>query len=105
MKSNPAQITFAFAPSVVPQGDGSFLVKPGRPVSRLTVAEAARTIGRSKWTVYRLYAAGLISGERTSPRGISIHADSLQAHIERCRDLEFWDDPTRLAHYSGRRHA
>jgi excisionase family DNA binding protein len=89
-----------FIPSVcVPQGDGSVLVKPGRPALKMTVAEAAKVLRRSVDTIYRLYRSGVLTGERPSPNGILIDADSVRRLCEASRDPEFWDDAVRRAGY------
>ena len=39
-------------PVAMPQGDGSFVVKPGKPVSRLTPKQFAQAVGLHRNTVY-----------------------------------------------------
>lgn len=87
------QMTFclSFAPVMLPQGDGSVLVKPGRPVSRLTARETAVRMRCSVWTVYDLFHRGILTGERPSERKILIDSESLERHLEASRDPEFWD--------------
>jgi hypothetical protein len=84
------QIQFTFAPVVVPQGDGSFIVRPGKPVVKLSLRDAAKRTGLSRTTVYRLYDSGLVKGERPSPRKIFVYADSLEEHLRKSQDAEFW---------------
>ncbi len=77
------QLQFAFAsPTVVPQGDGSFVIKPGKPRQRLSVREAAQLAGCSRDGIYRLIEAGIIEYERPTPHCIRIFADSLQEHLQ-----------------------
>lgn len=38
---------------VVPQGGGAVLIRPGRPIERLTPAEFAAEVGLSRNSVYR----------------------------------------------------
>lgn len=54
-KDNPDQLALAFfTPAVViPQGDGSVLVKPGKPIQRLTPKEFAATVGLDVDTIYK----------------------------------------------------
>jgi hypothetical protein len=55
------QIQFFFTPIVVPQGDGSFVVKPGKPTvgrKKLLIAAAADRAGVSEDTIRRLLDAG-----------------------------------------------
>jgi hypothetical protein len=50
-----------YTPSVIlPQGDHSYLVKPGKPIDKLKPREAARIIRKSVWTIYRMLEEGLI---------------------------------------------
>ena len=47
---------FAFSAVVSPRGDGTYLLKPGKPVvpqPRITVRVAAGILGCSKHSVYR----------------------------------------------------
>jgi excisionase family DNA binding protein len=93
MAESKHQIEFTFNPVVVPQADGSFLIRPGKPVpgrAKLSIMDAAKKTGLSKATIYRLYDSGLIQGERPSPKKIWIYLDSLQAHLEKCGDPEVW---------------
>ena len=98
VRPGPTQCAFA-TPEVLPQGDGSVLVKPGKPVSKLTVAQAAELAHCSVWGIYRLHDAGLIQGERPLPRRTLIYADSLLAHLASTRDLEYWEKPTNRRRY------
>lgn len=96
--SNPQNIQcpeVRFNPTVIPQGDGSFIIRPGKPIfgrEKITIAEAARRFGTSKGTMHRLYDCGLVEGERPSPRKTLLYADSLERHFNATRDLEFWDN-------------
>jgi len=58
------QFTFSFTPAVVtPRGDGSFIVKPGRPVvgpQTLTVAQVATELGVTERHVLDLIEEGKI---------------------------------------------
>jgi hypothetical protein len=95
------QLSFGFVPEVIPQGDGSFRVSPGRPVCKVTVRVAARLAGVSIHTIYRLRDAGLLRGERLSPKKILIDVDSLQQHATASRDGEYWNTK-RVAEYRAR---
>lgn len=98
-RESPNQTTFHFEPTIIPRGDGTFMVNPGKPIpgrEKLTVAEAAVESKLSEDTVLRLYDCGMLEGERPSPRKIFIYKDSLDAHIKRTRDREFWDSKKQL---------
>lgn len=56
----PASARFVSPVSVIPQGGGDLLLRPGRPQERLTVAELAAKLGVSVYTVYRYISEGFI---------------------------------------------
>ena len=90
--SDGKQATFCFTTTLIPQGDGSYLLKPGKPLSRLSLREAAKRTGLSRTTIYRLWDCGLVRGERPSPRKIYVFLDSLEEHLNKTQDGEFWVD-------------
>ena len=97
-KEEQNQIQFSFTPVVVPQGDGSFLVKPGKPVigrKKVLIAIAAERAGVSEDTIRRLLDAGMLEGEQPSPRKTFIYEDSLDKHLQASRDREFWEGKNR----------
>jgi hypothetical protein len=66
------QIQFFFTPMVVPQGDGSFVVKPGKPTvgrKKLLIAAArgSRPAFRRTRFIRRLLDAGLLEGRAAEP--------------------------------------
>ncbi len=103
MRADQQQIEFVFSqPVVIPQGDGTYLLKPGKPIlgrRRLTVGQAAARAGVSEDTVLRLYDSGFVEGERPSPRKTLIFEDSLDAHLQATRDREFWESTDRRQLY------
>jgi hypothetical protein len=93
-RESPNQATFYFEPTITPRGDGTFTIQPGRPIpgrKKLTPLEAEKISGLSSDTIIRLYKAEMIEGEQPSPRKYFIYEDSLQAHLARTRDREFWE--------------
>lgn len=93
--SDQQQLLLSFNAEITPRGDGSFIVKPGKPIlgrRKVTVSEAAAYLKLSEDTIRRLYHAGLLEGERPSPRCIFIYADSIEAHLQAARDREFWEN-------------
>lgn len=85
-EENPAQLYFSYAkPVAIPQGDGSFLVRPGRLTVRqdgdaVTPREFARMQGCSRSSVYRFVNEGWIGQEhveRRTPRRIRIRLEAL----------------------------
>lgn len=69
--SIPVQLDLiVFPPQVTPRGDGTFLVKPGRPVvaeSRITVKEACRLLRCSRDSIYRYVNEGLLTASQVKP--------------------------------------
>lgn len=49
----PQQHTYHVPAVVVPQGGGAVLIRPGRPVERMTPAEFGARVGLSRSAVYR----------------------------------------------------
>lgn len=83
---NPAtepQTTYC-PPVSLPQGDGSFVVKPGKPVTRLSPKQFAVAVGLARNTVYEYIGTEAIP-ERfvdfAGARKIEIHAEAV-AHFK-----------------------
>ena len=96
----PAGPPLLTACDFVPQGDGSYRAVPRKPQDKVTVKEAARLSDYPITSIYRLYRAAFITGERKSPRRILINVASLQAHLEAVRDPEFWTAERRQRYWS-----
>jgi hypothetical protein len=47
---------------ITPAGEGRATVTARKPLSRMSVAQAAKLLGCSAWTVGRLYRCGLLGG-------------------------------------------
>jgi hypothetical protein len=59
----PQQLTLCIWESeIVPAGDGRAVITARKPLSRMSVAQAAKMLGCSKESVWRSYRAGLITG-------------------------------------------
>jgi predicted DNA-binding transcriptional regulator AlpA len=86
--------------SVLPQGDGSFSVKPEKPEEKLSIRRAAKLAGLSRETIYRLYRAGFLKGGRTSPRKTYILASSLTRHLKLSQQGQIWNDPAARKKFS-----
>lgn len=82
-KSPAPQMAFA-APIILPQGDGSVKVMPGKPVPWLTVAQVASHFGLSPSTIYRCIDDGTLPPElvqKPGKRNLRINAAAL-GHLE-----------------------
>lgn len=84
--ADSGQMYFSYAnPVVIPQGDGAYLVRPGKVTVRrdgdaVSPKEFARMQGCSRSSVYRFMNEGLISMEhveRRTPRRIRIRLEAL----------------------------
>ena len=84
----------------IPQGDGSYRAVPRKPRDKVPAKEAAQMANYPLTSIYRLYRAGFITGERNSPRRILINVASLQAHLDAVRDPEFWTAERKLHYWS-----
>jgi excisionase family DNA binding protein len=80
-----------FVPTITPQGDGSYVLRPGKPVSTLTVREAARVLNVHISSVYRLIDSGILLCERPTRGAIRIPLSAMDAHRRHAADPEFWD--------------
>ncbi len=86
---------FAIA-RLLPAGDGTFrpVVQACEPWMRLTVALPRQLgLGICWKTLLRLITSGIIESRRTSPHSTEISIESLNAHLEGCRDPEYWTTP------------
>ena len=74
--------SFAFAAPVrIPQGEGSFLIKPGKPLTRLTLKQFAAEIGVNDESVRRYIHAGIVPAnlvERAGHRKYLISAAAIE---------------------------
>jgi hypothetical protein len=64
------QLEFHFPPVVMSRGDGTYVVKPGKPVvmeAEISADEAAVILRRSAFTVYRYVREGLLTGKQAKP--------------------------------------
>ena len=79
-----------FFPTVqVPQGDGSVLVKPGRPVEWMTPKEFGRHVGLGPDAIYRKLGSEAIPQEfvrYSGPRKIQIRTDAIPHFLAHYRD-------------------
>lgn len=81
---------------IKPKGDGSFLVsKSTDDRVYLTVREAAKRARCSTCSILRLLHFGALEGRRPTPRKILVLEESLETHLQRCEDPEYWDDQKR----------
>lgn len=73
--------------TVVPQGDGSYIVKPGKPRQELTPAQFADAVGLHVNTIYVHIETGRIQNVRRSGlRKLLIDASELESWLENGRD-------------------
>lgn len=87
--NDPRQGVFGFLRAqILQQSDGTFVIKPGRPIFKLTPAEFGREVGLSADSIYRRIADGSIPQdmvEYVGPRKILIHSPALDAFKEHWR--------------------
>lgn len=78
-------------PTVVPQGDGSMVVRPGKPVLWLTPAQFAAQVGLSADTVRRYIHSGTVIPshlvECIGLRKYRISSEAVGHFLEHCRRL------------------
>lgn len=70
--SQPAeQLQFHFPAQIIPRSDGSYLIRPGKPVpidADCSPKEAAKIIGCSRNTIYLYIADGSLTARQTKQR-------------------------------------
>lgn len=88
--TQPDQLSFSFTTTMIPQGDGSFVVRPGKPQLFLTAKEVAARMRCSVWTVYTLLDDGTLPSIRPTPHKRLVPAAAFERHMESSRDPEFW---------------
>ena len=80
----------------IPQGNGTFLAVPRKPVDRASITEAAKLSGLKRDTIYRLYISGFIQGSQPSPGKIIVDVVSLLEHIGKASEPDFWTPEQRM---------
>lgn len=77
---------FLWSPSVVvPQGDGSVIVRPGKPIEYLTPLQFSKAVGYSRSAVYEQIGSPSIPERfirRVGPRLIKIQAAAVPHFLE-----------------------
>lgn len=81
----PAQPLFSFLPTVVPQGDGSFVVRPGRPVQWVSIQQAADYLQVDDSTIRRWIAEGVLPEKITDPKTKAV------TQVLRKRSPKLWE--------------
>ena len=79
--------TYVIPATVIPQGDGSVIVKPGRPVDRITPLEFAKRVGLSRNSVYRYIGSDALPERFVIFAGrhkILIQAEAVAHFLETC---------------------
>jgi excisionase family DNA binding protein len=96
MEMKQALFSFA-APIVLPQGDGSYIVRSGKPVSEVTASQAAEMLGISRCSIYKILERGDIPiARRPLKKKILLNASDVQAYKDKTSDTEYWEEKGRL---------
>jgi hypothetical protein len=77
-------LVFYSPPVSVPQGDGSVLVKPGKPLSRLSVAQFSTRVGLSSDAIYKQLGTDSIPEdflEYSGARRVWIKAEAIEHYL------------------------
>jgi hypothetical protein len=83
--------------------DGTFLIKPGKPVQRGTTNQVAKATGIGYKTLIRLADAGFLRRAQPSPGLSFFYYAEVEALIRRTeRDPDFWTTVRREAYLTGR---
>ena len=90
-KKSSAEILLSWFPTITPQGDGSVIVRPGKPVAEMTVTQAAKFMGCDPSSIRRLLYKGYLTARRPLRKKTLIPAVELEEWREKTKDPEFWD--------------
>ena len=101
-RTNPDQLWLTFY-TPVPQPNGDVLLKQQtiRPSNKVTVKQAARIMGISDDGVRRLIDCGALAIERPTPHKTLVLVESLEAHRQRTRTAEIWQDDAGVSTFAG----
>ena len=89
-KAYAAANNYAFGSTLTAQGDGSYTVKPSKPVAWFTVLQVASILDVHKSSVYRLIWEGKLQAVKPLRKALRISADVLAAHQRNAEDPEYW---------------
>lgn len=93
-----------YIPAVVlSAGDGTYIIKPGRPIQRGNAETVAKATGVHRKVLHRLADIGLLSRERPTPFTSFFYFSEVEKLLERTRmEPNFWDDVKKEAYLSGK---
>jgi len=82
VERSQGQQYFNFAPpTIIPRGDGSIIVTPGKVLAMFDTDQAARSLDVSRSTIYRRLDEGCFpEAEKRGPRKILIPASDIDAY-------------------------
>lgn len=89
-KAHAAAGQNVFGSAMLPQGDGSYVVKPSKSVTWFTVLQAAAILGVHKASVYRLIHEGKLRAVKRPRKSLRISAKILAAHQRNAENPEYW---------------
>jgi hypothetical protein len=99
---NPDQLWLTFyTPGPQPNGDVLLKQQTIRPSNKVTVKQAARIMGISDDGVRRLIDCGALAIERPTPHKTLVLVESLEAHRQRTRTAEIWQDDAGVSTFAG----
>lgn len=88
---------------VLSAGDGTYIIKPGRPIQRGNAEQVARATGVHRKVLHRLADIGLLSRERPTPFTSVFYFAEVENLLERTKtEPNFWDEIKREAYLSGK---
>lgn len=96
MPAPAQQLELSFAPVIIPRGDGTYLVRPGKPVipsQDITAAAAAKILGCSVHSVYRYIREGHLTQVRQVKRRGKIRLNRAEVEELAGRQHDYAADP------------
>ncbi|MBK1884141.1 hypothetical protein JIN85_17100 [Luteolibacter pohnpeiensis] len=104
MSSDDEKATWVVPAKTVALGDGTFLIKPGKPVLRARATVVANMTGISLRTLCALADCGLIRRVSPSPRNPLYYPGEVEALLARTEaEPDFWNDVRSKAFLTGTR--
>jgi predicted DNA-binding transcriptional regulator AlpA len=90
-RDDPGQMFFCFTGTMEARGDGTYVLKPGRPRMEISAAEVAHVMGVHRNTVYAYAECGILTARRPSPSRMVFSTQEVEEVMRKTLDPEFWE--------------
>jgi len=101
MSKSPQEAPWFTPIKVMQMPDGSFLLRPGKPIQRASIEQTSKWTGVSKKTLRRLAESGFIRCARVTAARHYYYPGEIEEFIAKTEaDPDYWT-PERIQHYLG----